>query len=348
MDHVAEALNRLMSQYSGATYLRAIVSALATQSQGEEDVLQDIMVKEIFQTAVGEQLDGWGTILNVPRGSFTDTEYRARLAIKVAQINSEGTIPDLINIFRQMTNAWKTQLVEMFPATIALHAYSAAVSPAALFNLIAGTPMTTARGVVANSGGWGAVNGQTMYVNITSYPILRVIISGISSSTVVIGVTDIKNPDSPTYHRLNPVSIGAAGTYEFDIPAITGLTGNKKIYVNLIIEALNGDWAEFDRVSLMNAAGDEIAYDDDFTEGTADTRPAGWFDSRGGIGALYDFSSIREAITVSKCAGVCIDALTYDTELPAFAFDGFSLGTYPVAGLDDGTGTVGGFLATGF
>lgn len=335
VNHVSEALARRLYQYQNAGNLASIITALAQQSQDEEDTLQAVQPLEVFKTAAGEQLDGWGKILNVPRGTMLDFEYRARLAIKIAQINSEGSIPDLLNIFGGMMNAWKSELVEMFPATFALNAYSSGLFPAAVFNLQAGSPMTIARSSVANAGGWGIVNSETMFVNLSEYQVLRVIISSLSSATVVIGVTDASNPSTPIYYRLNPTSISATGTYEFNIPALTGLAGYKSVYINLIVEAIPGNWAEFDRVTLMTADGSDFAFDDDFTVGTAGTRPSGWFDSRGGIGAFYDFGSIRNAILVSKCAGVRLDSLTYDTALPSFAFEEFSLDGYPVAGLDD-------------
>lgn len=348
MDHVTESLNRLLYQYREAANIQSLIVALAQQSQDEEDALQDIIVKEMFDYAVGEQLDAWGAILNVQRGVMNDYDYRTRLRIKIAQMNSEGTITDLISIFQQMTNAAKVTLVELFPATIALSAFSGSVTPEALINLKEESPVDHALIEVANSGGWGVVTSKTIYSNVTTHPLLKVEITALTSSTVVIGITDITDPETPTFYRLNPVSISATGTYEYNIPTITGLSGNRKYYVNLIVEALITDSAEFGFLKISNLAEDDFDLDEDFDIGTAGTRPDGWFDSRGGIGPLYDFTSIREAIEVSKCAGVGIDSLSYDTELPAFAFDGFSLGDYPLAGFDDGTESVGGFLATGF
>lgn len=347
MDHVSDALASTLYQYRDATNLRGIISALAQQTQSEEDALQDILAREIFEYAVGEQLDAWGNILNVPRGTLNDYDYRTRLRIKIAQMNSEGTIPDLVSIFHQMTNAWLTQLVELFPATIALNAFSAPTLPAALINIF-DEPLRSVIVSVANDGGWGMVTAQTIYSNVTLFPKLHVDIVAMEAATVVIGVTDITDPESPTFHRLNPVSISDPGDYEFDIPSLTGMSGNRKYYVNLIVEALEGNAAQFSLVAVSNAAGDEFAFYEDFTTGDVGTRPSGWFDSRGGVGAIYEYESIREAIEVSKCAGVCIDSLTYDVELPAFALDGDVPAGYPVAGLDDGSGTVGGCLAAGF
>lgn len=122
VDHVQAALGRLLYQYSGAENLKNIVSALAQQSQDEEDALQAILAAEHIQTATGERLDGWGKILNVPRGTLSDDAYRAKLIMKIYGNYSEGSIENLITIFGFFMDSTDVELSEYFPASISLQA----------------------------------------------------------------------------------------------------------------------------------------------------------------------------------------------------------------------------------
>jgi len=116
MDHVAEALDRLLMQYKDAENIKALITGLSLQTQDEDDTLKDILEREIFLDAVGEQLDAWGVILNVPRGGMVDADYRYRLAIAIVQNHSEGTINDLIAILYSLLKPLDVKLAEVFPA----------------------------------------------------------------------------------------------------------------------------------------------------------------------------------------------------------------------------------------
>ena len=125
VQHANYALDRLLYQYKNAVNLKAIVANLAGQSQGEEDALQDIMSYEYLPIAVGEQLDGYGKLLGVSRGTLADDAYRNMIYLKIFENFSEGTAEDLIHIFGSFTRAAQVVVMELIPATISLFAVDA-------------------------------------------------------------------------------------------------------------------------------------------------------------------------------------------------------------------------------
>lgn len=122
VQHENYALDRLLYQYKAAENLKAIVAKLAEQSQDEEDTLQDVMSYENLAIAVGEQLDGYGAVLGVSRGTMADDAYRNMIYLKIFENFSEGTAEDLIHIYGSFTRAEFVQVMELSPATISLFA----------------------------------------------------------------------------------------------------------------------------------------------------------------------------------------------------------------------------------
>lgn len=121
--HETRALSLLASQYKGATNLRAIISAICAECDDIETALHQLFDDRALSTAEGVQLDGWGRILNVTRAGLSDTDYRARLESRIAEVYSEGTIEDLIGIFSRLSGAESVWLHEYFPATVSLQAF---------------------------------------------------------------------------------------------------------------------------------------------------------------------------------------------------------------------------------
>ena len=121
-EFIAAALARMLVQYKTAANLRAVISSLAGQSYDELAAIAAAMDAEVLDTATGEQLDGFGKILNVPRGLMDDTHYRAALILKIAENFSEGTTEDLISIFGQIMTATSVQAWDFPPASFGLQA----------------------------------------------------------------------------------------------------------------------------------------------------------------------------------------------------------------------------------
>lgn len=97
-NHVAEAVNNLLTQFRNKTAVEALVRAPAEQIQDLEDALVQVLEGRSVVVAVGAQLDGIGRILNVERGGRNDDAYRVALRLQIKGNNSRGTAQDLLDI----------------------------------------------------------------------------------------------------------------------------------------------------------------------------------------------------------------------------------------------------------
>lgn len=100
--------------------IQAIIASFADQTQLEEGMYFDLLDERSIYTAVGTQLDGWGEILDQDRAGRTDDEYRARLFIRIAELTSEGTIADVVQLyFNLMVPTW-VEYREQYPAAFTM------------------------------------------------------------------------------------------------------------------------------------------------------------------------------------------------------------------------------------
>lgn len=119
--HLQAAVDRLASVYKDKPAILAYLRA-ASRQLAEVDAALGQVYDDSLDTAVGEQLDGWGRILVEPRGGLDDDTYRGRLQLKIIRIYSEGTAAALLQIFDLLTNATAVELYEYFPASVHLSA----------------------------------------------------------------------------------------------------------------------------------------------------------------------------------------------------------------------------------
>jgi hypothetical protein len=61
-------------------------------------MLFELVDERFLDTAVGEQLDGLGQIIGIPRGGLDDDAYRTRLRAQIRILISSGTIEDVLAI----------------------------------------------------------------------------------------------------------------------------------------------------------------------------------------------------------------------------------------------------------
>lgn len=120
--HVEDAENRLVTQYKNKTNFKDIIDVFSQRDQDLEDVFDDLLEKRNIYTAEGVQLDKLGEILNTPRQSLNDDDYRGLLFIKIGQYNSSGTIEEIISLVNAFVRPEKLEYFEYFPATFALNA----------------------------------------------------------------------------------------------------------------------------------------------------------------------------------------------------------------------------------
>ncbi len=129
-DHGAAAVVRLPGYNRDAPNWVKLLNALAGEVQELEDVMEDFLTSRAISTAVGEQLDGLGQILNRARESAeTDSDYREALSTHYATLFRSGEPQTLIDVYKFVTEAVQVQLQEIFPATVQLTAFADAEVP---------------------------------------------------------------------------------------------------------------------------------------------------------------------------------------------------------------------------
>lgn len=130
-DHRARALARLATQYRGKPRLEGVVSAHADQTQEVEDALQALATSRTLDGATGAGLDDVGRLLGERREGEGDTDYRARLRVKILTIDGSATVPQLLAIARLLVAAGVTlRLVEYPPASMVMRAHGAGITDA--------------------------------------------------------------------------------------------------------------------------------------------------------------------------------------------------------------------------
>lgn len=116
--HAAEVLARLLQQDKGKEKLEKFLSlVLAPQVQDLEDAIFQILTDTILDTAVGVQLDNFGTIVDQSRNGQTDDQYRQTLRAKTLLNNAQGTLEEIVRIIDLLTGGGlEIEIVEDFPA----------------------------------------------------------------------------------------------------------------------------------------------------------------------------------------------------------------------------------------
>lgn len=122
VNHTDQALDRLITQYKEKPNIEGIITTYGTQVQEIENMLFDVLNERSIQASIGQQLDNFGTIIGQPRQGFDDDVYRVLLYNRIAQINSEGTIEEVISIFKTLMGADNVIYDVLGPAHISLNA----------------------------------------------------------------------------------------------------------------------------------------------------------------------------------------------------------------------------------
>lgn len=133
--HYENIKELIASQFQGKDNIRIFLEAVMDLVQELEYVAFDLRDLRALDTAEGEQLDGIGEIVDLPRDGKTDEEYRSELGVKIS-INVSGGQPEvLIGVVASLTQATKVHTQEIFPATFIMHS-DGEVIPANLIDLM--------------------------------------------------------------------------------------------------------------------------------------------------------------------------------------------------------------------
>ncbi len=120
--HADAAKARLLQQYKASPNLMALMDALfGSQVQEIEDVLHDLYTRLDIDSCDGRQLDNIGTIVALERMGFDDSLYRILLKAEIGKDVSNGTMEEVINVWKLISQAGRVQVVETYPAQIELY-----------------------------------------------------------------------------------------------------------------------------------------------------------------------------------------------------------------------------------
>lgn len=115
--HFAAALARLPTTHQFNTpTLQAFLKAGCDLAGLIDTCLAELYNDRWLDTAVGAQLDVLGRILDEIRGGRSDDDFRARLYLKIVEINSEGTAENLMQLFQLITEPASFEYGETYPA----------------------------------------------------------------------------------------------------------------------------------------------------------------------------------------------------------------------------------------
>lgn len=124
--HKAVAIDLLPGQFETSEDLQALVTALVGETHGVQEleaVFWELYSLRWLWIATGAQLEGIGDILNEPRVSDDDEEYRDQLYLKILINVSEGEPERLIQAVLQVAGGSHVHLIDKHYATVVLWAY---------------------------------------------------------------------------------------------------------------------------------------------------------------------------------------------------------------------------------
>lgn len=116
--HDVESIARLLEQDKDKEKFEALLSlVLAPQIQDLENAIFQILTDTILATAVGVQLDRFGTIVDQARNGQNDDDYRVTLQAKTILNNAQGTLEEIVQLIDLLTGGGlEIEIVEDFPA----------------------------------------------------------------------------------------------------------------------------------------------------------------------------------------------------------------------------------------
>lgn len=114
--YVLEGLYRTLEQFKGKPRFSALLSIYLEAVQELETVLFSVFATLDLTTVTGASLDRAGRVLNYPRGSLTDEEYRQRLRVQMLVLRSSGTGAQMITILQTLLGAATFSLREFASA----------------------------------------------------------------------------------------------------------------------------------------------------------------------------------------------------------------------------------------
>jgi len=119
-NHLSQAIDRIAEQYKDSPKFVSLITSIANQTQEIEDVFFTLYDGRWVDTAIGQTLDDFGTIVGQERLGYDDDFYRILLYVKIVQNYSEGETETIINAYKLITQATSVYLEEYYPSGVYL------------------------------------------------------------------------------------------------------------------------------------------------------------------------------------------------------------------------------------
>ncbi len=97
-DHEALSASRFLDQFKNAVDLKALMASYAEQIQDLENAMFEVILERVLPTAEGVQLTVLGAIVQQPRTTSDDVEFRIAISARIAINLSDSTPEDLIKV----------------------------------------------------------------------------------------------------------------------------------------------------------------------------------------------------------------------------------------------------------
>ena len=119
LTHDPEAKAVFLEQFKDKANLYAMVASYVAQVQEIESVFYDILTARALDTAEGDRLDQWGSVVGQARNGRDDDTYRLWIKGQIRANLSSGTTADLLTIVRLLVPeaAARVTYSEQYPAS---------------------------------------------------------------------------------------------------------------------------------------------------------------------------------------------------------------------------------------
>lgn len=101
-------------------FKQLLTDIFGTKIQELEEVFRQLLLRLDIDNAVGAQLDGIGSIVGQAREGNDDDKYKILIKLRIGINVSEGTIEDIITIWKLVTGGTDVTIREAYPAKIEL------------------------------------------------------------------------------------------------------------------------------------------------------------------------------------------------------------------------------------
>lgn len=98
--HVRQGVDRLLEQYKRKERIEGMLSIPLHHIAKLEDAFWQILTERWIDTAIGDQLDLLGRVVNLPRDGADDETYRALIRVEILSLRSQGRPEQLITLCR--------------------------------------------------------------------------------------------------------------------------------------------------------------------------------------------------------------------------------------------------------